>query len=405
MTQATAIDSPEALVRAEARQLSLSHWAVAATFVSFGVGSGLWSGSTGALLARTGIGAVAFGFTLTAYTAVYLAAMSLMSNVARQFGVKPVGLAAAILACPALAVVLMATQAWVLIAGLMVYAVAAGTLDSSMNAQGAALERRFGRPIFARLHGCASAGGAVGAILGSLLISGPWPWLSPVLGVLGFVGVASFVAAVVPGDLGGRLGAGAPVGVRLFSRALIVIGVVVGVSITCESATLAWSSTLLRGEAPKLAAIAGLGGTFFSLCQFTLRFNADRMRARYGDRNLIAVSLAVATLGLSVVALPFGFYVSALGFAIIGVGTGSIVPCGFALAATRPGVSASAGISAVAFVGMTARLPAPIVIGSVAQTYSLSAAFLLVAALMLFALVAVLLLIPDSPGSSGKAVP
>ena len=191
----------------------------------------------------------------------------------------------------------------------------------------------------------------------------------------------------------------------MFSRALIVIGVVVGVSITCESATLAWSSALLRAEAPKMAAIAGLGGTFFSLCQSTLRFNADRMRARYGDRNLIAVSVAVAALGLSIVALPYGFYVSALGFAIIGVGTGSIVPCGFALAATRPGVSPSAGISAVAFVGMTARLPAPIIIGSVAQTYSLSAAFLLVAALMLLALVAVLLLIPVSPGSSGKAVP
>ena len=390
---------------AEARRLVPAHWAVAATFVAFGVGSGLWSGSTGALLARTGIDAITFGFTLTGYTAIYLVAMSLMSHVARRFGVKPVGLAATLLACPALAVVLTAGRAPVLIAGLMVYAAAAGTLDSSMNAQGAALERRFGRPIFARLHGCASAGGAFGAILGSLLISGAHPGLAPGLGILGFAGVASFAAAVVPHDLGGRLGSTAPIGGKLFSRALIVIGVVVGVSITCESATLAWSSALMWAEAPKMAAIAGLGGTFFSLCQSTLRFNADRMRARYGDRNLIAVSVAVAALGLSIVALPYGFYVSALGFAIIGVGTGSIVPCGFALAATRPGVSPSAGISAVAFVGMTARLPAPIIIGSVAQTYSLSAAFLLVAALMLLALVAVLLLIPVSPGSSGKAVP
>ena len=49
-----------------------------------------------------------------------------------------------------------------------------------------------------------------------------------------------------------------------------------------------------------------------------------------------------------VVAAHAGFAASVFGFAIIGFGTGAVVPCGFALAASRPGVSAGAAISAVA---------------------------------------------------------
>jgi len=66
---------------------------------------------------------------------------------------------------------------------------------------------------------------------------------------------------------------------------------------------------------------------------------------------------------------------SVLGFAIIGVGTGSIVPCGFALAASRPNVSAGASISAVAFIGGFPRLPSPLVTGAIANAFSLSTAF------------------------------
>jgi hypothetical protein len=53
-----------------------------------------------------------------------------------------------------------------------------------------------------------------------------------------------------------------------------------------------------------------------------------------------------------------GFALSVVGFAIIGFGTGAVVPCGLALAASQPGASAAAGLSASAFFGSFARLPA-----------------------------------------------
>lgn len=174
-------------------------------------------------------------------------------------------------------------------------------------------------------------------------------------------------------------------------------------SIACETAALAWSPALLSSEAPSLAAFAGLGGAFFSGCQALLRLNADGVRARLDDRNLMALSLMIAAAGLALVALPFGFTGGVLGFAVVGFGTGAVVPCGFALAGTRPGVSAAASISAVAFFGVFARAPAPLAIGFIADAFSLPVAFAALAALLVVAAAAVVLFVPAPKIVLGRA--
>jgi len=91
-----------------------------------------------------------------------------------------------------------------------------------------------------------------------------------------------------------------------------------------------------------------------------------------------------------------------LGFAILGVGTGAIVPCGFALAARRPGLSAGAAISAVSFFGLFPRAPAPLLTGFVADALSLSAAFFGLAVLMLIAMAGVGFLVPSPQRTSSR---
>ncbi len=203
-------------------------------------------------------------------------------------------------------------------------------------------------------------------------------------------GASAAVALAVPADHGEPVGA---VGIdrRAFaSRALAALGLVIGACIACESAAVAWSGLVLRREAPELAAFAGLGASFFAGCQALQRFNVDRLRARLPDRWLIVGSLAVASLGFSLVAAKLGFGLSVVGFAVIGFGTGAVVPCGFALAARQPGASAAAGLSAAAFFGAFARLPAPLIAGAVADAFSLSAAFALFALLLIAAVAATL---------------
>jgi len=369
-------------------------FSIGLTFAIFGVGVGTWSGASAALIARSGVSVGVFGVVLTAYVCVYLFAMSAASTLARLSSVKQVIIGAALAICPSLTLLVLAASPGALVGGLLLFGLAGGALDSAMNAEAAALERELRRPIMARFHGLASVGLAIGAILGSAIVGGPTPALGAILGFALFLGVASIVA-LAPAVEAPVLAPGAPaLDTRVLTRAVVVIGVVVGVSIACEIAAMTFSAPLLLSEAPSLGSIVGLGGAFFAGCQAILRLNADPIRKRIDDRSLIALSLAVSAAGFVIVGLPLGFVGRIAGFALFGFGTGAVVPCGFALVGTRPGVSAAASISAVAFFGVFARAPAPLVMGLIADAVSLSAAFFALAALLIAALAAVLIFVP-----------
>jgi hypothetical protein len=352
------------------------HAAVAAMFFAFGVGVGLWGGASGAILTRAGVDAATFGVLLTVYTGAYLIAMSAGGAVAHRFGVGQALSVSAIIFGAALCALLNASsEAWVAIA-LIVSGFIGGVVDLLMNAEGARIERRLGRPILARLHAAASAGMAFGAILGSLIVVGPAPWAAGIVAALGLAGagVAYHRAAGTDRPASAGVGSVGRSGLS-FAPALIGLGVAVGVSIAAELAASVWSSLLLREEAPRLAAISGLGAAFFSACQAALRFNVDAIRLRVSDLRIIIASFAIAAAGFGLVSVQAGFAASVAGFALIGVGTGPIVPCSFALAARQAAAGPAVGLASASLFSALTRLPAPLATGAIAQALSLSAAF------------------------------
>ena len=350
--------------------------AVAAMFFALGIGVGLWGGASGAILTRAGVDAATFGVLLTVYTGAYLIAMSAGGALAHRFGVDQALSVSAIMFGAALCALLNASsQASVAIA-LILAGFLGGVVDVLMNAEGARIERRLGRPILARLHAAASAGMALGAILGSLIAASTAPWTAGILAALMLALAGGAYHRAARGDLP----APAPVGAwgrggLSFAPALLGLGVVVGVSIAAELAASLWSTLLLREEAPKLAAISGLGAAFFSTCQAALRFNADAIRLRVSDLRLIIVSFAIAALGFALVSVQAGFALSVAGFALIGVGTGPIVPCGFALAARQSAAGPAVGLASASLFSALTRLPAPLATGAIAQAMSLPIAF------------------------------
>jgi hypothetical protein len=352
------------------------HATVAGIFFAFGVGVGLWGGASGAILARARVDPAAFGVFLTLFTAAYLAAMSASGALSHRFGVSRVLPVFAIVLGVAQCALLNASTAIEVAAGLIAMAFLGGVVDVTMNAEGARIERRLGRPIMARLHAAASAGMATGAICGSLIAASAAPWAAGALAALALAGsgLAYDRAARVdppPPAVASALAARA----LSFAPALIGLGVVIGVSIAAETAALLWSTLLLRAEAPSLAAISGLGAAFFSACQATLRFNADAIRARVSDPRIIVASFAIAAAGFALVGARAGFAASVAGFAVIGVGTGPIVPCSFALAARQTGAGPAVGLSSASLFSALTRLPAPLATGAIAQSLSLPAAF------------------------------
>jgi hypothetical protein len=353
------------------------HATVAVVFFAFGIGVGLWGGASAAILSRVGVDASTFGVLLTVYTGAYLIAMSAGGALAHRFGVERTLSVSAILFGAILCALLNASsEAWVAVA-LIVSGFVGGVVDVLMNAEGAQIERRLGRPILARLHCAASAGMALGAIFGSSIAAGSGPWAAGVLAAIALVGAgaayhrAARTAARLPSSAVGAQGRNG----LSFAPALIGLGVVVGVSIAAELAASVWSTLLLREEAPTLAAISGLGAAFFSTCQAALRFNFDAIRLRVSDLRIIIASFAVAAVGFALVSAQAGFAASVAGFALIGVGTGPIVPCSFALAARQAPAGPAVGLASASLFSALSRLPAPLATGAIAQTVSLPAAF------------------------------
>ncbi len=353
------------------------HAAVAGVFFALGLGIGLWGGAAGAILARAGVDPAAFGVILTLYTGVYLAAMSAGGALAQRFGPRRVLTVSACLFGAALCDLLDAVSGAAVAGFLIVSGLIGGVVDVTMNAEGARIERLRGQPIFARLHAAASVGIGLGAILGSLLAASPAPWLA---GLMAFVGLAGAGLAY---DRAARREPApvAPPPMRhaarglSFTPALIGLGLAIGVSVAAETAATVWSSLLLRDEAPRLAAIAGLGAGFFAICQAALRFNADRIRLKVSDGRIIVSSFAVAALGFGLAAADAGFAASVAGFALIGFGTGAIVPCSFALAARQTPGRPAVGLASASLISTLTRLPAPLATGAIAQHVSLPAAF------------------------------
>ena len=358
-------------------------------FFAFGVGLGAWSGASATIVARIGLNPSTYGAALTLFTAAYLLAMSSAGAISRRFTAKRTLVASALASAPALAALLLVSDVVSYFVLQTVYGFLAGMVDLTMNAAGARIERGLGRPVLAGMHGAASAGVAISAAAAGLIAASAAPWAACVVVIAALWGAAAAIEFAVA-DRGEPVGAVAVDRRAFASRPLAALGLVIGACIACESAAMAWSGLVLRREAPELAAFAGLGASFFAGCQALQRFNVDRLRARVADRRLIVASLAVASLGFSLVAFEPGFALSVVGFAIIGFGTGAVVPCGFALAASQPGASAAAGLSAAAFFGAFARLPAPLIAGAVAEALSLSAAFVLFALLLIAAAAATL---------------
>jgi len=351
------------------------HVAVAAMFFALGVGMGLWAGASGAILVHAGIDPATFGVLLTVYIGAYLVAMSAGGTLAQRFGItQALSVSAIVYGATLCALLDASSKTWVAIA--LVISGFGGVVDVLMNAEGARIERRLGRPIMARLHAAASAGIALGAILGSVIFAGPAPWAAGVLAALTLAGagVAYHRAARSDPPPPSPAGTNRRSGLS-FAPALIGLGIVVGASTAAELAAQLWSTLFLREEAPRLAAISGLGAAFFAACQAVLRVNVDAIRLRVRDLRIIMASFAIAALGFALVSAHAGFAASVAGFALIGVGTGPIVPCGFALAARQSAAGPAVGLASASLFSAVTRLPAPMATGAIAQAFSLPVAF------------------------------
>ena len=372
-----------------------------------------------------------------------------------RWGSRATTLGAGVAAALALAPLGLAWDLGSLICALVLVGGSLGLMDVAMNAQGVAVERRYGRPLMSGLHGVYSVGTLGAALVGSaaahrgvpvpvhLCAAGavlavalplfcrglldrsadvtPDPAADAAVHAAGTDGHAGADALGVPETArgqggGGRAGiettgtgtgtgarvrAGAPVAsaVRAGRWTLALLGVSGLCSFVGEGAMADWSAVYLRESLDTGAGAAGLGYAGCAVAMAAGRLSGDRFVARFGPVRVLRCGALVAALGLGAGLLAGHPAAAVAGFTLFGLGIAPVAPVTFGAAGNLPGVPSARGISRVTAVGYLGLLGGPPVIGFVAQGVGLGWALAVPVAL-----VALIVVLGGAAASAGRAI-
>lgn len=354
--------------------------AVAAMFALNGALFGLWAARIPAFVDRHGIDPGQLGLVLFALACGAILAFPVAGSLSDRLGAAQATKGIAVFYVMALWLLPLAPNAWLLAAALALFGAAHGGMDVTMNAWGAEVETRAGKPVMSSLHAMWSLGAGLGAALGWAavrggLAPGPQFWI---LGTL--IGLLALWVAAIPWVSDRHHGGPSFV---LPKGALFLVGLVAFAAALGEGAIADWSAVFLARVTQATEAQAALGYTAFSAAMVTMRLAGDRVVARLGPVRAVRIGGLLAAAG-GIVALVFATPSAAIfGFCVMGIGYAVVMPLAFSRAARDPNLPAGRAIASVATLGYGGMLIGPPAIGAVAAALSLPAGFGLIAVLAL----------------------
>jgi MFS family permease len=225
-----------------------------------------------------------------------------------------------------------------------------GSVDATMNMQGVAVQRRYGRSILASFHGVWSVGG----ILGSLATSGGnrvHLGIGLTLGLVALVGVLLDVPLGVlllrrPEEQALEPDPGKPLP-KIPWAPIVLVGLAVLLMYVADSATSNWSTVYLHDALHASHAVAPLGVSAYLTFQVIGRLVADRPIHRFGPVLPVVVGSLVGGVGMTIVATAPSPAVGIFGFAVVGFGLCVVVPLSFSAADSLDPASSGVAISRI----------------------------------------------------------
>ncbi|WP_213816777.1 MFS transporter [Glaciihabitans sp. dw_435] len=281
---------------------------------------------------------------------------------------------------------------WALLAGALFLAGAMDSItDVAQNSHALRVQRLFGRSILNSFHAIWS----VGAVLGGLMAGGAAALHLPLgehLTISAILFIATAIVAyrlslpgpepleVIPTDTDATETATLRSG-RWAKYALLGALVVVALSGTIfEDAGNSWSALYLSGFLGSSAGVAAFGYVALTGAQFIGRILGDRLVDRFGQRAIARTGGAVAALGMGA-ALAFpSIPMTIVGFALVGLGSATLVPAAMHAADELPGFRAGTALTIVSWLMRVGFLISPLIVGMIADASSLRFGLLIVPA-------------------------
>jgi fucose permease len=320
------------------------------------------------------------GLVLLAMAVGAVACMPAAGLMVERFGARATLTAVVAVSYVALPFTLLAPDAFALAGVLAVMGAASGITDIAMNANGAAVEQRYGRPILSSLHGLWSIGAFFAAGTTALVTATGLPaelHLVCAALVLGAVGVAACTRLMPSAQ---RAGGPRPRRARP-SRALLGLALISLAVFLAEGAISDWGPLYLRTSLGESATVGAAGYAVFVGSMAVMRLTGDRLTARFGRVPIVRTGALLAGVALAsalLVARPAATFVA---FACVGFGLANVFPLVVSAAGRSRSPTPAAAIATVSTGGAAGVLIGPPAIGFAADATSLPIALGLVVAL------------------------
>lgn len=348
-------------------------------FLVAGVAMAAWAPLVPFAKLRLGIEEGALGLLLLCLGFGSILAMPITGVLASRFGCRAIIVVSSIAVALILPFLALADSIVTLGIALALFGASVGTVDVAMNIQAVMVEKDSGRNMMSGFHGLFSLGGIVGAGGVSLLLG---LGVTPIMATAAISGLLLVLLVV---SYSGLL----PYGNREAGKTPLFVlpkGVVIFIGLLCflvflgEGAILDWSAVFLIGQHMVDPAHAGFGYTMFAVAMTAGRLGGDWIVKTLGGLWVIIGGGTLAAAGFLLAVFAPNPTLAAMGFLLVGLGASNIGPVFFTAAGNQTRMPPSLAIAAITTFGYAGILVGPALIGFVAQQWSLSFAFVLVAA-------------------------
>lgn len=308
----------------------------------------------------------ALGTILFALPAGQLVTMALSGRLVTTYGsAKVIRLGA-----PAYVFVLtclgLVTQAWQLGLVLFFFGVVGNMCSISVNTQGVAAEKLYGRPIMTSFHGAWSIAGFTGALIGLLMMNlhiQPYGHFWVIAGIVCLSTLINF-RSLVPGKAPQQEKR------KLFVKpesALLKLGLIGFCSMGAEGAMFDWSGVYFKEIVEAPTSLIVLGYASFMVMMATGRFLGDWAIKVFGRKTVLQGSGILIFLGMMISVL-FPYLITAtIGFMLVGLGVACVVPSVYSLAGRNKKIAPGMALAMVSSVSYFGFLMGPPLIGYIAH--------------------------------------
>ena len=348
-------------------------------FFITGFGNSAWAALVPFVKARAEISDGGLGLLLLCLGIGSIATMPISGAFAAKFGCRRVIAIGVVMVAATLPFLATLSALPLLALTLMVFGAGIGAIDVAMNIQAIIVERASGRSMMSGFHGLFSVGGIAGAGgMAALLTWGASPLMATVcvsLGVLAALAVA--VSHLLPyGSKNEGPAFAIPHGI------VLLIGSLCFVLFLAEGAVLDWSAVFLTSIRHMVTSYASLGYAAFATTMTFGRLAGDRIVDRLGPNRVVLVGGLCAAAGFVVTIVVPSWQVGLFGYALVGVGCSNIVPVLFSAVGRQSVMPENVAVPAIMTLGYAGILAGPAAVGFIAQLTNLSAAFLILAAML-----------------------